>query len=132
MKRMIKLAPLIILVALVFGCSGCTYNVKPPDEPWYKSIKDWSPEQRASFFMEFWKEQKKNYDRLNAVTDKSDELLQHLEAQWKLIEGSRIPIRTYAKIVKAGGIPSLELEEEIIEALTELELLMLQKSKGGS
>ena len=116
---------LALTLVLVFALMSCaTMNVG--DTPWYEAIKGWSPEQRANFFMDSWTAEHADYKAGNAIPNKSEALIADLESKRKILEKSRIPVRSYATLVKAGGVPDGQAEQEIIAWIRQLQRQSLQ------
>jgi hypothetical protein len=88
---------------------------------WYQDVKNWTPNQRANFFMDLWSEEKATYDAQNALTPKSADLIALLKVKQQILEKSRIPIRSYVTLVKSGGVPDAAMEQQIISWLRQLE-----------
>jgi hypothetical protein len=116
---------LAILLAIAFIFSACaTLNVG--DVPFEK----WSPKQKGTFFMKIWESQKITYDMLNDMKDKPADLIEVLIVKQQILEQSRIPVRTYATMVKSGGVPDANSEDEIMAWLRQLQLQLVY-GKGG-
>ena len=111
---------LIILAFVLFMAIACTANLG--NIPWYEDIKTWSPHQKADFFMNIWLAEKESYDRMNAITNKPDSLIKSLQAKYRVLEDSRIPIRTYSTMVKSGAFPTGETTQEIINFIEQLQI----------
>jgi len=107
---------LIFLLLFIVGCSAGLANV-----PWYTDIGKWIPEKRANFFMKTWLAEKANYDAMNAIENKSPALVKTLKVKHDILEQSRMPIRAYVSIVKAGGTPDADSEQKIIDWLREMQ-----------
>jgi hypothetical protein len=117
------------IIAVVFLIAACaTMNVG--DVPWAVAVKDWSPKQRATFFMKMWQSQKITYDMMNEMTDKPADLVEVLKVKYRVLEESRKPIRMYSSMVKGGGVPDDNSTDEIIAWLTQLQLQLVY-GKGG-
>jgi len=118
-----KRAALAILI--IFAIVSCaTWNIG--DVPFAK----WSPKQKANFFMTMWESQKVTYDMLDEMKDKPADLMQVLQVKYQILEKSRIPVRTYVNIVKTGGVPDLNSEDEIVKWLRQLQLQLVY-GQGG-
>jgi len=66
------------------------------------------------------------YDRVDKPTD----LMEVLQVKYQILEKSRIPVRTYANIVKTGGVPDQNSEDEIVKWLRQLQLQLVY-GQGG-
>lgn len=106
----------VVLLILFLGCTANLGNV-----PWHLDVKNWTPHQKANFFMKSWLAERASYDALNEIQNKSPELIRVLKAKQNVLESSRIPIRMYSNIVSSGGTPDLTMEEDIIKWLRELQ-----------
>jgi len=111
----IKRIGIVICMLFVMSCGlfGGSKNLH---------IGDWNSYQKANFFMTTWMSEKSAYDAMNALENKPDNLIKVLEAKQKVLEGSRIPIRTYVTLVNQGGIPDAGVEQQIIDWLRQLQL----------
>ena len=109
----------VLLVIMAIFLISCTANMG--NVPWNVSIKDWSPHQKANFFMKTWLAEKETYDSMNAMKDKPENLIKVLKVQRDVLENSRIPIRTYAKVINSGGTPDATMEQEIIKWIRQLQ-----------
>jgi hypothetical protein len=116
MKHLTKAVFCFIFV--VFMACG-TLNIG--NVPWQLDIQNWSVHQRANFFMTTWLAEKHSYDTLNAMEDKSEDLIKVLKAKREILEQSRVPIRMYVQIVNSGVLPGPESEQEIINWLRQLQ-----------
>lgn len=129
LKASIWILPLAVLIAagafLQTGCGTISQN------GWHQQIADWTPHQKANFFMETWRSEHATYTAQNAIEEKSPELVRLLKMKREVLERSRIPIRIYAGIVDAGGRPDVELEQEVIGWIRELQMQALSKGNGS-
>jgi hypothetical protein len=128
---------LLILVVLVV-MAGCTVGQTGPTGagaagaaaqgiPWYEDIKNWTPHQKANFFMEAWEAQLADYKAQNAIPNKSPDLVKILNVKQQILEQSRIPVRQYVATVKGGQVGGNEME--IITWIRQLQTLALQYVK---
>jgi hypothetical protein len=124
----------VLLFAAMAMSQGCaTIGATGPDAagttgtPWYMDIQSWTPYQKANFFNDTWQAEKANYDAANAIPNKSEALKRMLETKQQILEVSRVPIRTYATSVKAGGAPDPAVEMQIITWLRQLQAQALQQ-----
>ena len=108
---------ILVVVFLLVSCA--TMNIG--DVPFAK----WSPKQKANFFMTMWESQKVTYDMMDEMTDKPADLMEVLQVKYQILEKSRIPVRTYANIVKTGGVPNQNSEDEIMKWLRQLQLQLV-------
>jgi hypothetical protein len=115
-KRFVLLGIIVLFVA-------CTANLG--NVPWHLDIQNWSMYQKANFFMNTWMAEKNSYDTMNDMDNKPDDLIKVLEAKRKILEDSRVPIRLYVHIVKAGNTPDINSEQEIIDFLRQLQMQYL-------
>jgi len=129
-----KMIPFLILPALIFG--SMTFQACPAvqiggqvAEPWQTQYTKWTSYQRADFFMELWMVQEADYKAMNAYPNKTEALISALKAKRELLEQSRLPMRTYATLVKSGGTPDAATEKQIVEWLTQLQMNLL--TAGG-
>lgn len=124
-NNMVKRFNLIITVwvLLFIGCG--TMNVG--QVPWTLDIQNWSQHQKANFFMNTWMAEKANFDSMNTIEDKSDDLVKVLKAKREILESLRVPIRIYSGVVEGGGIPSTESEQVIINLLRQLQQQIIYK-----
>ena len=133
MNKKIVLFCLAIFLFAGMGCS--TLNIGQPspealaEMPWYTQFKYWTPEQRANFSYDFWKLQKDDFDRLNAIEKKSPELVKYLKIKRDLLDNVRLPLEIYLISVKNGTPASLQ-EKEVLDMLTDIQLLILEKTGG--
>ena len=109
----------ISIVILLFVLTACTANLG--NIPWDLDVKNWVPEKRASFFMKSWTAEKANYDAMNAIENKSESLVKALKIKYEVLEKSRVPVRTYATIVKNKGVPPDDMEDAIIKWLRSMQ-----------
>lgn len=112
-----KLARNAILVAIFIFLGCATMGQKP----WYYDIKNWNMYQKANFFMSVWLAEKHSYDTMNTMEDKPEAVIEILKAKAKILEAVREPIRIYVQSVKAGGMPDIKSEQEIISWLIQLQ-----------
>ena len=75
--------------------------------------------------MSMWMSEKQSYDMLNAIENKPEDLIKTLEVKYQILEKSRVPMRMYATMVNAGGIPTPESEQELIDWLRQLQIQMM-------
>lgn len=130
LKTSIWILPLPVLIAAAgFLQTGCGTITQPG--AWHQEIADWTPYQKANFFMETWQAEHATYRAQNAIEEKSPELVRLLKVKREVLERSRIPIRIYAGIVDAGGIPDAELEQEVIGWIRELQMQALSRGNGS-
>lgn len=122
---MLKRNALIVFILIFVGCATWNFG----NTPWTLDIQNWSSHQKANFFMKTWMAEKKNYDSMNTIKNKPDDLIDVLKAKRKVLESSRIPINLYSDLVAAGGTPSQESEQAIINWLRELQTQIVYK--GG-
>ena len=122
----------LLLVLAACGTVGQTGPAASAAQgvPWYQDIQNWTPYQRANFFMATWEAQKADYDAMNAMPNKSPALLDLLKIKYQVLEQSRVPVRTYVASVKDGGLPDAAIEQQIIGWLRQLQLQALQKTGG--
>ena len=113
--RKFRILAIIMAMFFVAGMVGCTASIG--QVPFAK----WTSYQKANFFMKTWENEKASYDSLNAMENKPPDLIVVLNAKYKIIEKSRIPVRMYVKIVKAGGIPDSNSEQEILDWIRDLQ-----------
>ncbi len=118
-----KKAIIIPILALLIGCVG---TINPVE--WQDSYKTWTTEQRATFLMKTWQFHKSDYDRWNALPDKSPELLKILEAKYQLLERSRIPLRTYVQYVDLTGQADFDMEQQLLAWVLELQAMLIERS----
>ena len=119
--RRFKFIGIILALFILVGCA--TMNVG--DVPWNVAISDWQPKQKADFMMTMWLSEKKTYDSMNAMENKSSDLIDVLEAKYQILEKSRIPMRMYVSIINSGGIPDQESEQLLIDWLRQLQLQLV-------
>lgn len=124
----------VVLVLFSFTSCGPLIMGQPTvgntvNTPWWEQVKSWSPEQRSNFFFDFWKAQNADYDAMNAIPNKTPELIKLLETKRTALETSRVLIRSYAILVKGGGVPEAGDEEAIIQLLRDAQITILQQ--GG-
>jgi hypothetical protein len=135
MYRRLRVFSVIFMLLSYVMLAGCTYTVGQPTPenlsnlPWYEQFKYWTPEQRANFSYDFWKIQKDDYDRWNALENKPPELIAYLKAKRELVDKARLPLEIYLISVKNGTPASLQ-EKEVLDLLTQLQLLILEKTGG--
>jgi len=122
MNRRLKLLSVLLAIAFLFTACG-TMNLG--NVPWDVSIQDWQPKQKADFMMSMWMSEKQSYDMLNAIENKPEDLIKTLEVKYQILEKSRVPMRMYATMVNAGGIPTPESEQELIDWLRQLQIQMM-------
>lgn len=84
-------------------------------------FQSWTPYQKANFFMQTWTAEKTTYDKMNAMENKPDDLVEVLKVKQKVLEQSRIPIRIYVSMVSQGEIPDQESEQAIVDWLRTLQ-----------
>jgi hypothetical protein len=122
-----------MLAAMVFmlAVSGCgTMGQTGPGSataqgvPWYQDIENWTPYQKANFFMDTWEAQLADYKAQNGIPNKSPELIKMLKVKQQVLEQSRLPVRAYVFAVQAGT--PVQNEQEIVAWLRQLQTLMLQ------
>jgi hypothetical protein len=129
------LLPFLILPTLIFGsmtlqgCATAPSTSGSIAEPWYIAYQSWTKEQKADFFMEMWMQQEADYKTMNAYPNKSEALIKALKVKREVLEQSRVPLRTYATIVKGGGTPDAAMEQQIVAWLTQLQLNFLTGGK---
>ena len=123
--RRLKFARMILALFVVIGMLGCA-TLDIGEVPFAK----WSPKQKATFFMTMWQSQKITYDMMNEITDKPADLIEVLKIKQQILEKSRIPVRTYSTIVRNGGVPDANSEDEITAWLRQLQLQLIY-GKGG-
>jgi len=117
----------LIMLAFIFiiGSISCSHFGSPENGPWYLNIQKWAPKQKADFFMGTWMAEKENYDILNAIENKPEDLIKVLKVKYQILENSRIPVKVYADIVNAGDIPNQTDEQEIINWLRSLQVQLV-------
>ena len=120
-----KILGIILVLFLVAGLASCA-TLDIGDVPFAK----WSPKQKANFFMTMWESQKITYDMMDEMTNKPPDLMEVLQVKYQILEKSRIPVRTYANIVKTGGVPNQSSEDEIMKWLRQLQLQLVY-GQGG-
>lgn len=131
MKRI--LLSLVLLFSLTIA-SGCITS-QPITEavtqvvPWYQDIQNWTPYQKANFFMDAWEAQLADYKMMNSMPNKSPELVTVTKAKYQLLEQSRIPVRQYVAKVNGGGIPDPQQEQQLVSWIRQLQTLALQSVK---
>jgi hypothetical protein len=115
----------IILVCMIAtagaigtACSTMSQN----GVSWVQEIKNWTPYQKANFFIDVWQAEHKAYQVQNAIEKKPAELINYLENKRKMLETAREPIRVYAQVINAGTAPDSGLEQEIITLIRELQM----------
>jgi len=117
MRRLKTVWKVLFILMFITACTANMGNV-----PWYVGIKDWSPEQKANFFMKTWMAEKDTYDSQNAIEGKSPELIKTLKIKREVLEQSRLPIRSYVSVVASGSVPDTLMEQEIIKWLRQLQM----------
>lgn len=131
--RVFSITFMLLSCVMLAGCSPYIVGQPTPENlrnlPWYEQFKYWTPEQRANFAYDFWKIQKDDYDRWNALDSKSPELIAYLKAKRELVDKARLPLEIYLISVKNGTPVSLQ-EKEVLDLLTQLQLLILEKTGG--
>ena len=105
--------PLAIIMLLLVSCSA--------------TVSNWTPHQKANFFMKSWRAEKASYDIMNQMENKPPELISNLKVKQSILEKSRIPIRSYATIVKEGGSINPSSEDEILGWLRQLQVQLVYK-----
>jgi len=130
MKRCLVLVAMVLMLAV----SGCvTTGQTDPGAttaqavPWYQDVQNWTPYQKANFFMDTWEAQLADYKAQNAIPNKSPELIKILKVKQQVLEQSRLPVRAYVSALQAGT--PVQNEREIIAWLRQLQTLMLQYVK---
>lgn len=110
-----KISTVIVCCIIMAACGifGGSKNI---------SIASWSSHQKANFFMTTWQSEKRAYDQMNALPNKPEDLIKVLESKYKILENSRVPIRTYITIVNNGGTPDISVEQQIIDWIRELQI----------
>lgn len=130
------LAYMIIPILLITPMSGCIIGKTGPEAAssegvaWYNDIQNWTPYQKSNFLMESYLAEKKAYDLQNAIEKKSPELIAMLKVKREVLEQARIPTRLYVSLVKAGGSPDADVEQQIIDWIRQLQTLALTKVGG--
>jgi hypothetical protein len=141
MRKMDKREKGLYIGILILGILvACTYSCDPgatgPDIAktkgiaWYNDIQNWTPYQKGNFLMETYLAEKKTYDLQNAIEKKSPELIAMLKVKREVLEYARIPTRLYISLVKAGGVPDADIEQQIIAWMRQLQTLALTKVGG--
>ena len=134
--RKSKLFLLAMVMVLALSISGCgtigqtgagAAGASAQGVPWYQDIQNWTPYQKANFFMDTWEAQNADYKAQNSIPNKSEDLIKILKVKQQVLEQSRIPVRTYVASVKSGGTG--QQEQEIIVWLKQLQTLALQYVK---
>ena len=129
LKSIIWIVPLAIAIAaggaINTGCS--TMNIAGAG--WAQEIKNWTPHQKANFFIDVWQAEHTAYKAQNGIDKKPAGLVKFLETKREMLEAARMPIRIYAQVVAAGDAPDSGLEQEIIGLIRELQM---QAWKGGA
>jgi len=108
-----------VILALFFVIS-CTASIG--QVPFAK----WTSHQKANFFMNTWLAEKASYDIMNQMENKPAELVSTLKTKQKVLEDSRLPIRSYATLVKGGGIDS-NAEDKILAWIRQLQVQLVYK-----
>lgn len=116
---------LIIALLMVMFLASCIPFMQG-ETPWWETIPNWTSKQKANFFMETWRAEHQSYKSMNAIPDKSPALIEFLKDKQKILEASRVPVRTYVTYVNAGNKPDAATEDEIINWLRDLQLKTLK------
>ncbi|HUU53247.1 MAG TPA: hypothetical protein VMW44_01235 [Candidatus Bathyarchaeia archaeon] len=111
---------LIGIVLAVFFMISCTANIG--QVPFAK----WTSYQKANFFMKTWLAEKASYDIINQMENKPPELVSSLKTKYKVLEESRLPIRSYVTLVNGGGTDS-NAEDEILAWLRQLQMQLVYR-----
>ena len=118
--RKFRFIGVILALFFVVGMVGCTATIG--QVPFAK----WTSHQKANFFMNTWLAEKASYDIMNQMENKPPELVASLKTKYKVLEESRLPIRSYVTLVNGGGIDS-NAEDEILAWLRQLQVQLVYR-----
>jgi hypothetical protein len=102
---------LLLCLALTAACAG----------PAVKPITEWSPKQRAAYFMGVYNSQHDAYKAQVAYPDLTAAEKDVLRAKKRALVAVYPMIQAYDLVVAAGGVPSASDEAAILELLDELQ-----------
>jgi len=132
LKTLIWILPLTCAMAaggiIHSGCGGMQATQGGAQTSWVEEINQWTPHQKANFFIDVWQAEHQSYKAQNAIEKKPADLIDFLQTKRKILEAARKPIRSYSEILATGAVPGSGLEQEIIALIRELQ----RRAWGGA
>jgi hypothetical protein len=115
------LAIMILLIG-IGGAAGCAQFGKPAT-----SFVDWSPKQRAAYFMAIYSEQYDLYKIQAAYPDLTPAERETLRVKRQVLTEASPLISGYDFVVAAGGIPTAKQEAEILAMLDQIQRAAIRR-----
>ena len=113
MKRLTKLAVILLAVLFLIGCPGLI----PKD---LKSPADMNPKELATWALGIYNAQYDNYVTVSARADLTEDYKEMLRKKKKVLVELWPYLRLYVGYVDSGVVPTQELETKIIELIDNL------------
>ena len=117
-----KLVPiLLVTIVLLTGCIASMMGVK--------DYGDMTPKEKAGFAMKLYNNAASEYVWMFNTRKKddgsfSDNDIKLLQKYWKVLDGSHKAIMKYDTWVKAGTVPTPEMEDELVAIIRTLTTLL--------
>jgi len=106
--RKIALATMVLMVALCVACA----TTKP--------FNQWSPKEKATWFLGLYNAEFDDYQLQASSPNLTDAQKNILRTKKQILTQVYPMIGTYASLTNSGGVPSPELELQIMQLLNQL------------
>ncbi len=117
----------LILLAVVFLVSCVTTN----QDKGLKSFSDMSHKERATWMMGIYNSQARDYKAMVARTDLTNAQKDILRKKKAALTQVYPLISTYTTYIDSGAIPTRQVEDEILQLITDLTSFVVPQLEGG-